>query len=585
MKRRIITLLCAALLLCATAVQATVVIDSQQAKGQEAAYAFRAERQGERLVLVITDRASGKEESCPGALRQDGRLPCLTLNEAADELVISYAATADGLPAESYHFVLDISVPGGWYLSKARCTFGPMQIGLEPGKDWLVLMHYKTTPGPEDPTGYVNLLRGMAYPGMKEKLPIGELDADALAGQAIHYYKHYRAQARVQVFEREFERLKLRDKPSRDGAVLGQYYSGVVVSEVLEKGGQWTKVRIGSQLGYMMTDFLEFDPLLPQWSQTQAFGGCSGRAQDSGLMMHEQPDKQSSTMLTLPDDAILVVLGTVGEDWLHVAFQPELPTQQLAVEIPRNILDIPATYGFVFSRSVVMTDNYATCQVDTGSAGDRLHLRAAPSTSAPSLGRYYAGTEFRRLFDDHVINDGFERVRLGSMVGYVKDSLLSYSSNRLPILPPLSRTIKEAPLLAEASKQAAVLQKLPKGSRLQVLGAVGTYYQVSLSPGPGGTLGFVSQQLVQPVKAGVSSQVTVKQGAQLYEKNRDGSFTLANEQVRSQYKLVGCKALVYDYILPNNEYVNLEIILASGESLQGFWLRTEDLKIDPGLIW
>ena len=52
-------------------------------------------------------------------------------------------------------------------------------------------------------------------------------------------------------------RLNLRERPDRDSDSLGKFYNGTPV-EVLEQGGEWTRVRIGTAEGYMMTRYLAF---------------------------------------------------------------------------------------------------------------------------------------------------------------------------------------------------------------------------------------------------------------------------------------------------------------------------------------
>lgn len=49
--------------------------------------------------------------------------------------------------------------------------------------------------------------------------------------------------------------LNLRQTPSLDAKVLGQYWTGTWV-EVLEKGDTWCKVNVGGKTGYMMAKFL-----------------------------------------------------------------------------------------------------------------------------------------------------------------------------------------------------------------------------------------------------------------------------------------------------------------------------------------
>lgn len=49
--------------------------------------------------------------------------------------------------------------------------------------------------------------------------------------------------------------LNLRQTPSLDAKVLGQYWTGTWV-EVLEKGNTWCKVNVDGKAGYMMTQYL-----------------------------------------------------------------------------------------------------------------------------------------------------------------------------------------------------------------------------------------------------------------------------------------------------------------------------------------
>lgn len=51
------------------------------------------------------------------------------------------------------------------------------------------------------------------------------------------------------------DRLNLRAKPSRSGESLGKFFTGTQV-EILEEAGDWYRVRVGFDEGYMMRDFI-----------------------------------------------------------------------------------------------------------------------------------------------------------------------------------------------------------------------------------------------------------------------------------------------------------------------------------------
>ena len=53
------------------------------------------------------------------------------------------------------------------------------------------------------------------------------------------------------------DRLHLREQPDKGSRSLGKYYNGAPV-QVLERGDDWTRVRVGGVEGYMMTRYLAF---------------------------------------------------------------------------------------------------------------------------------------------------------------------------------------------------------------------------------------------------------------------------------------------------------------------------------------
>ena len=53
------------------------------------------------------------------------------------------------------------------------------------------------------------------------------------------------------------QRLHLRKEQSKSAKSLGKFYAGAPV-KVLKKGKEWSKVQVGSQVGFMMNEFLLF---------------------------------------------------------------------------------------------------------------------------------------------------------------------------------------------------------------------------------------------------------------------------------------------------------------------------------------
>ena len=52
------------------------------------------------------------------------------------------------------------------------------------------------------------------------------------------------------------ERLNLRSEPSKDGAIIGLYYTGAEVENLGQENELYTKVQIGGIKGYMATEYL-----------------------------------------------------------------------------------------------------------------------------------------------------------------------------------------------------------------------------------------------------------------------------------------------------------------------------------------
>ena len=211
------------------------------------------------------------------------------------------------------------------------------------------------------------------------------------------------------------ERVKLREAPNTGARILGQYFNGVAV-EILDAQGDWSHISIGGYEGYMMTKFLTRSE---ENTAFDTFGYARFPEEDGKLTVYQSP--QSGAEIVDRIDGALDVLGTVGEDWLHMRCR-------VLIDEEDSFAAAPGAYGFVDSRAVTKTENLATVRVDTGKADERLNLRAAPEKGGDVLAKLYSGAELSVLFDDHPFGDGWQRVRAGDLCGYVMDEFLDDSS-------------------------------------------------------------------------------------------------------------------------------------------------------------
>lgn len=203
-------------------------------------------------------------------------------------------------------------------------------------------------------------------------------------------------------------RVKLRDKPSRGGSILGQYYAGTPVTILSESDG-WAEVRIGSQTGYMMREFLEVTPY------PEPTLGYLYLPESDGLITFTGLDGTELRRLE-PDD--IMVLGTVGDHLLHVA------TDNFGDRVD----------GYVASWRVCWTENFSTLTVTADSPSQLINLREAPSMDAPVLARMFPGAVGYRLFDSHTAEDGWTWISFDGAAGYIRDDFLtsSYGADYVP---------------------------------------------------------------------------------------------------------------------------------------------------------
>lgn len=102
--------------------------------------------------------------------------------------------------------------------------------------------------------------------------------------------------------------LNLRQTPSLNAKVLGQYWTGTWV-EILEKGDTWSKVKVGGKTGYMMSKYLN----------TGAAGTTLYVRTNTGigLNLRAEPSTSAPIITSYPIDTAVSVLQR-GSGWHKV---------------------------------------------------------------------------------------------------------------------------------------------------------------------------------------------------------------------------------------------------------------------------
>lgn len=111
------------------------------------------------------------------------------------------------------------------------------------------------------------------------------------------------------------DRLHLRTRADKNAPSLGKYYNGTP-AEVLDKGETWTRVRVGSAEGWMMTRYLTMSDggiaVKDAFPQLETVHGKEN-------MAYEAADRQAAGWLVSAREKVCII-GVVGEDWYHVWF-------------------------------------------------------------------------------------------------------------------------------------------------------------------------------------------------------------------------------------------------------------------------
>ena len=108
------------------------------------------------------------------------------------------------------------------------------------------------------------------------------------------------------------DRLNLRERPDKKSGSLGKFYNGTPL-EVLEKGKEWTRVRIGAREGYMMTRYLAFGR-----DMANVNVNLTGKFARYALCAVRWDDNAQEEYLDVGDADLLLIIGQPDDAWYFV---------------------------------------------------------------------------------------------------------------------------------------------------------------------------------------------------------------------------------------------------------------------------
>lgn len=277
------------------------------------------------------------------------------------------------------------------------------------------------------------------------------------------------------------ERLNLRAEPSKEGAILGLYYTGVEVEVLAEENEAYTKVQVGGMTGYMASEYLiTWDEAMKRYGETAGFGDyraaevdLTGYWKDSiSLLADTDPQAQSYGAIA---HGTSVALAGVLDDWAYI--RAEMDGEMKMGYVP---LDVLTDVG-VLKVSVI-----AGAKADS-----RTILYDAPNSRGKPVMALKNGTACFNLFGRK--EGEWRRVRVGSVSGWIKytqtASLFDLGDQPRSVVPyyPLQMQTKTDGLLYSAAGDASSpYMTLGKDMRVEVLAETDDYVYVRTMEGGAG---------------------------------------------------------------------------------------------------
>ena len=264
--------------------------------------------------------------------------------------------------------------------------------------------------------------------------------------------------------------LNLRQEPSLSAKVIRQYPTGTWMT-VLSEEGEWSKVAISGQQGYVMSKFLrETDASSTLYVRTN-----TGR----GLNLRDEPSMEGSIITSFRPGTAVTVL-THGKTWHKVSANGQ--TGYMKAEF------------LTASQSGGSSSVRKTGTVKNPGANQVLLLRETASTDARVLGYFRNGTQVTILGE----SNGFYKVSVNGKTGYMMKKYITVSSqDQSPftarLINPNGNSIvnfRTAPGL-----NASIIKAHPVGTEIRVLEMGDVWCKAEID----GVTGYVSRYFFKAV--------------------------------------------------------------------------------------
>lgn len=264
------------------------------------------------------------------------------------------------------------------------------------------------------------------------------------------------------------ERLNLRSEPSKNGAILGLYYTGAEVENLGAENEEYTKVSIGGVTGYMASEYLiARDEVVSRYGEDSGFGDYRAAEIDlSGMWMKEvnllsSREDRADVLASLGHGTQAALVGVL-DTWAYVC-------------VPVDGVKI---YGYLPLDVLTDVGELKVCIVAGSQADTQTILYDAPNNKAKEIMKIKNGTACFNLFGRK--EGEWRRVRVGGVSGWIKytqtDNLVALGDQArsiVPYYPLLMQTKKEAALLSAYGDEHKPAITLGQGMKVEVLAECG----------------------------------------------------------------------------------------------------------------
>lgn len=277
------------------------------------------------------------------------------------------------------------------------------------------------------------------------------------------------------------ERLNMRSEPSKNGAILGLYYSGAEVSNLGAENEEYTKVEIGGVTGYMASEYLiSREEVISRYGEEGGFRNCRAAEIDlSGLWTEDvqlrSDRKDDAEVLASLVHGTPAALVGVLDTWAYVCVQQ----------------DGEKIYGYVPLDVLTDVGALKTCIVAGSRADTQTILYDAPNGKAKEIMTIKNGTACFNLFGRK--EGEWRRVRVGGISGWIK---YTQTDNLVPLGDRLRSVVPYYPLLMQAKKDTMLLSSVEsekpgtvsigREEKVEVLAECGEYVYVRTFEGGAG---------------------------------------------------------------------------------------------------